>query len=167
MPKVQKIARSGHTGTDTSKQVFLLLRLGVAEDEKERGRDVVRALDVMDKNLFKANVGRKYYSNRDHELLRCTKHDKVKIHNKQCADIAQWVCICLPYYRPGFESQAHHPRFHQFIELCNVVKYKNKQKKEVGISPFLKSFTTNQVDTNYLKQSERPIERKFANMVKF
>ena len=50
------------------------------------------------------------------------------------AIIAQWIRLCLPSCHPGFEYKAHHPRFHQFIELCNVEKTKIS-KKEAGIGP--------------------------------
>ena len=51
------------------------------------------------------------------------------------AAIVQWIRLPLPSCRPGFESQAHHLRFHRFIELCNVEKTKIN-KKEAGIGPF-------------------------------
>ena len=39
------------------------------------------------------------------------------------ATIAHWICLHLPSCRPGFESQAHHLCFYQFIfELCDVGK---------------------------------------------
>ena len=49
------------------------------------------------------------------------------------AAIAQWICLCLPFYHPWFESQAQNLRFYQFILRCG--KDKNKQK-EAGIGPF-------------------------------
>ena len=30
------------------------------------------------------------------------------------APVAQWICLLLPFCRPGFESQAHHLCFNQF-----------------------------------------------------
>ena len=52
------------------------------------------------------------------------------------ATIAQWIRLRLPSCRPGFESQAHHLSFYQFIfELYHVEKDENKQK-EAGIGPF-------------------------------
>ena len=51
------------------------------------------------------------------------------------AAIVQWIRLPLPSCRPGFESQAHHLRFHRFIELCNVEKTKIN-KKEAGIGTF-------------------------------
>ena len=35
------------------------------------------------------------------------------------AAAAQWIRLCLPSYRPGFESQAHHLRF--FIKKHSLV----------------------------------------------
>ena len=60
------------------------------------------------------------------------------------AAIAQWIRPNLPSCCPGFESQAHHLRFHQFMLIC-VKKGENKQK-ESGIGPFLKKvlFTSKQ-----------------------
>ena len=52
-----------------------------------------------------------------------------------CA-IAQWIRLRLPSCHPGFKSQAHHLRYHQFIELFNVEK--TKIKKEAVIGPFYK-----------------------------
>ena len=54
------------------------------------------------------------------------------------AAIAQWIRLRLPSCRPGFESQAHHLRFHEFIELCNVGKTKIN-KKRPGLAHFLKN----------------------------
>ena len=54
------------------------------------------------------------------------------------AAIAQWICLSLPSLRPGFESQAHHLCFFQFIlfkfYICHLECGKNKQK-EAGIGP--------------------------------
>ena len=52
--------------------------------------------------------------------------------------IAQWIRLRLPFCHPGFESQAHHLHFNQFIKLCNVEKTKIN-KNEAGIGPFKKS----------------------------
>ena len=54
------------------------------------------------------------------------------------AAIAQWIRLRLQFCCPGFESQAHHIRFHQFIDLCYVEKTKINIK-EAGIDPFLKN----------------------------
>ena len=46
------------------------------------------------------------------------------------AAIAQWICLRLPSCRPGFESQAHHLCFHQFIKkIVYCGKDENKQKR--------------------------------------
>ena len=45
--------------------------------------------------------------------------------------IAQWIRLSLPSYRPGFEFQAHHLCFHQFIKnLCIVEKTKINKKRQ-------------------------------------
>ena len=54
------------------------------------------------------------------------------------AIIAQWIRLCLPSCHPGFEYKAHHLRFHQFIELCNVEKTKIN-RKDAQTGPFLKN----------------------------
>ena len=61
------------------------------------------------------------------------------------AAIAQWIRLRLPSCCPGFESQAHHLCFFQFIlfklYFCHLnlnVKTTKINKKEVGIGPFLR-----------------------------
>ena len=61
------------------------------------------------------------------------------------AAIAQWIHLCLPSCRPGFESQAHHQRlFHlkYLCYLCHVKRTKIKTKKWPGLAHF---FTKKQV----------------------
>ena len=54
------------------------------------------------------------------------------------AAIAQWIHLQLPFCHPGFESQAHHQRFYQFIfDLCRVEKTKIN-KKSPGFAHFFK-----------------------------
>ena len=56
--------------------------------------------------------------------------------NNHTSTIAQWIRLRLPSCNPGFESQAHHLRYYQFIiVLCNVEKTKIN-KKVAGIGPF-------------------------------
>ena len=59
--------------------------------------------------------------------------------NKQWgAAIAPWYRLRLPSCGPGFESQAHHLRFFQFVLLkllLELEKNENKQK-EAGIGPY-------------------------------
>ena len=43
------------------------------------------------------------------------------------AVIAKWIRLHLPSCRPGFESQAYHLRFYQFI-IVSFGKDENKQK---------------------------------------
>ena len=51
------------------------------------------------------------------------------------AAIALWFRLRLPSCSPGFESQAHHLRFFQFVLGLRREKSENKQK-EAGIGPF-------------------------------
>ena len=51
------------------------------------------------------------------------------------AAIAPWFRLRLPSCGPGFESQAHHLRFFQFVLKLYQEKNENKQK-EAGIGPF-------------------------------
>ena len=56
------------------------------------------------------------------------------------AAMAPWFHLCLPSCGPGFESQAQHLCFFQFVLLkllLELEKNENKQK-EVGIGPYLK-----------------------------
>ena len=48
------------------------------------------------------------------------------------ADIAQWIHLLLPFYHPGFESQAH---IATFVQHLSCEKNLNKQK-EAGLGPF-------------------------------
>ena len=53
--------------------------------------------------------------------------------------IAQWISLCIPFYGPGFESQALNLGFLVYIAETNkiVVKRMDISKKEVGIRPYL------------------------------
>ena len=72
------------------------------------------------------------------------KDNKVAEIRKQSggATIAQWICLCLPSCRPGFESGAQHLRFYQLpiVNLCYIchVKQNENKQKEAGYGPFLK-----------------------------
>ena len=59
------------------------------------------------------------------------------------AAIAPWFRLRLPSCSPGFESQAHHLRFFQFVLKLYRENNKNKQK-EAGIGPFFKALTSYQ-----------------------
>ena len=60
------------------------------------------------------------------------------------AAIAPWFRLRLPSCSPGFESQAHHLRFFQFV-LLKLYRENNKNKqKEAGIGPFFKALTSYQ-----------------------
>ena len=65
------------------------------------------------------------------------------------ATIAQWIRLRLPSCRPGFESQAHHLRFYQFILICVMWKNENKQK-DARIGPFLELMHTYKAKTKTL-----------------
>ena len=47
---------------------------------------------------------------------------KIKLRTK-------WIRLRLPFCRPGFESEAHHLCFHEFIELCNGGRTKINKKR--------------------------------------
>ena len=53
------------------------------------------------------------------------------------AAIAQWICLCLPPCRPGFEFQAYHLCFFHFLLYLSCEKNENKQK-EGGFGIFKK-----------------------------
>ena len=55
------------------------------------------------------------------------------------AAIAQWICLSLPSLRPGFESQAHHLCFFQFIlfkfYICHLDRNVERiNKKRPGLA---------------------------------
>ena len=56
------------------------------------------------------------------------------------AAIAPWFCLLLPSCSPGFESQAHHLCFFQFVLLKLYRENKENKQKEAGICPFFKTF---------------------------
>ena len=57
---------------------------------------------------------------------------------ERVAAIARRFCLCLPSCGPGFESQAHHLRYFQFL-LLKLYRENNKNKqKEARIGPFYK-----------------------------
>ena len=67
------------------------------------------------------------------DLLRNKMRCQLKLLSVGGATIAQWIRLRLPFCCPGFESQAHHLHFHQFIELYNVEKTKiNKNRMELA-----------------------------------
>ena len=45
------------------------------------------------------------------------------------AAIAQWVCLYLPSYRPGFESQTHHLCFFNIYLNCVIWKRRKYTKR--------------------------------------
>ena len=63
-----------------------------------------------------------------------------KINFNRGATIAQWIRMRLPSCCPGFESQAHHPCFSQFIfDLCHVEKMKINKKECREVWPIKKN----------------------------
>ena len=64
------------------------------------------------------------------------------------AAIAPWFHLRLPSCGPGFDSQAHHLRFFQFV-LLKLYRGNGKNKqKEAGIGPF---FEEKNDFTRYMK----------------
>ena len=53
--------------------------------------------------------------------------------------MAPWFCLRLPSCGPGFESQAHHLCFFQFVLLKLHRENNEIKQKEAGIGPFLKN----------------------------
>ena len=54
------------------------------------------------------------------------------------AAIAPWFCLRLPSCGPGFESQAHHPCFFQFVLLKFYRENDENKQKEAGIGLFFR-----------------------------
>ena len=77
----------------------------------------------------------------------------------RAATIAQWIRLCLPSCCPGFESQAHHLRFFQFIlfklYIChlnwNVKRTKINKKRPVLAHLQKKEKSSRMKVTSYLK----------------
>ena len=57
----------------------------------------------------------------------------IKKKNRGAA-IAQWIRLCLPSCRPGFESQVHHLRFFQFLKLKLFICHSNWNVKRTKIN---------------------------------
>ena len=53
---------------------------------------------------------------------------------------APWFRLHLPSCGPGFESQALHLRFFQFVLLKLYQENNENKQKEAGIGPFKKNF---------------------------
>ena len=68
-----------------------------------------------------------------HEKLQEWVHKfaRYKIKPSWDAAIAQWIRLCLPSCRPGFESQAYHLSFYKFI-VVSCGNDENKRKKRPG-----------------------------------
>ena len=71
--------------------------------------------------------------------------------------IAQWIHLCLPSCRPGFESQAHHQRFYHLQYLCCICQVKRTKinKKEARFGPFLREKNEDQQVRNKCCQSNQ------------
>ena len=68
----------------------------------------------------------------------------------------------LPSCRPGFESQAHHLCFHQFIKkLCNVEKTKINKKRPRLAHFFKKTYMRNIL---FLSKVEKTKIKKMAHL---
>ena len=58
------------------------------------------------------------------------------------AAMAQWICLCLPFYHPRFESQAHHLRFYHLqylFYICHAKRTKINLKRP-GLANFVTLF---------------------------
>ena len=98
-----------------------------------QGRDKIYFGNHCDWRL-PVQIGWRRRRNRRISTHRMADAEKVQLG----AAIAQWIRLRLPSCCNGFESQAHHLCFHQFIELCNV----EKTKININISPFKKRKST-------------------------
>ena len=79
--------------------------------------------------------------NKHKELCTGTQHFLTSQMWVLWASIVHWICLRLPSCCPGFESQAHHLHFYQFIfELCHRENDENKQK-EAELAHFFKKNT--------------------------
>ena len=74
------------------------------------------------------------------------------------AAIAPWFRLRLPFCGPGFDSQALHLRFFQFVLLKLYRENNENKQKEAGIGPFLKNNITNlaEIFAEYEEAAHRP-----------
>jgi len=56
---------------------------------------------------------------------------KIKIYFSWSAAIAQWICLHLPFCRPGFESQVHHIHFFHLQYLCYICHVKRTKRGQL------------------------------------
>ena len=70
------------------------------------------------------------------------------------AAIALWFRLRLPSCGPGFESQALHLRFFQFVLLKLYRENNENKQKEAGIGPFKKS--KRYIKENFLMGNSQP-----------
>ena len=78
------------------------------------------------------------------------------------AAIAPWFCLRLPSCGPGFESQAHHLSFFQFVLKLLQEKNKNKQKKRPELAHFFKKIIQMASKATY-EYERNQIEAVLAN----
>ena len=118
--------------------------------------------------------------NKHKELCTGTQHFLTSQMWVLWASIVHWICLRLPSCCPGFESQAHHLHFYQFIfELCHMEKTIIKKKRpEFPIflkHRFLKSrypiltdsATKLQTYWNKKKKVRCFIQKKFSQLIFF
>ena len=68
----------------------------------------------------------------------------IQLFDIRVAAIAPWFHLRLPSRGPGFESQAHHLRFFQYVLLkLYQENNENKQKKRLGLAHFLQLLDKN------------------------
>ena len=81
---------------------------------------------------------------------------------------AGWVVAIAPWFvcayhpaAPGFESQAHHLCFFQFVLLKLYQENNENKQKEAGIGPYFK-YLLFVGATNYLQNSTRPLKLELS-----
>ena len=88
--------------------------------------------------LETCHIGEWHFDKPGHTVIQ-RKSSLCKVFLNLGAAIAQWIRLCLPSRRPGFNSQAQDQHFYQFIfELRHVEKTK-MNRKEIGIGPDFQS----------------------------
>ena len=141
-PKWRNVDKSGHTGhhhqssTFVNTQDYFLTKKSVKADETNV--NVIDSIPIFSRSVSKFFLRKKFFFFvlllvkyfrsaiiiiQMYATPNCVRMSEYKFKFCWGAAIAQWICLRLPSFHPGFESQAHHLCFYQF-ELCHVEKTK-------------------------------------------
>ena len=143
LQELLKNAKSGHTGYIVRSKTTFVVVSGRASRQLDKRLLVVVVVGpiiviIISRWLPIIECGTTYclpMAYPDH------KHPQVR-----GAAIAQWICMRLPSWCPGFESQAHHLRFYHLQYFYYIIHVKRTQinKKRPGLVHFCKKTSSGQ-----------------------